>query len=88
MKSCCSSRLGSSTSASAISFKDETKMWLTRVLGEDTPDCLRDTVMFLLGMSCALHGREEHHHLCCPPFNPQITVKTDLGLSIFSVHRG
>ncbi len=75
MKSRCSSRLGTVGSSKPISFADETKMWVSGALGEDSPDKLRNTVMFLISISCALRGGEEHRRLCCPPHDPQITVK-------------
>ncbi len=60
-----------------ISYSDEEKMWSSGVLGEQSPDQLRNTVMFLLGMHLALRGGEEHHRLRCPPFNCQLTISRD-----------
>ncbi len=78
MKSRCSSRLGTVGSAKPISFEDETKVWVSGALGEDSPDKLRNTVMFLIGISCALRGGDEHRCLRCPPHDPQIVMKKDL----------
>ncbi len=78
MKEHCTGKLGTKTRASPISFEEENKMWLCGALGEDTPDKLRNTVLFLIGMSCALRSGEEHRRLRCPPFNPQIQVKRDI----------
>ena len=44
----------------------ESKMWETNVLGEDTPDKLRDTVLYLLGVNCALRAGDEHYNLRRP----------------------
>ena len=38
-------------------------MWNQSVLGEDTPDRLRDTVLFLLGINLMLRAVEEHYYL-------------------------
>lgn len=60
-----------------ISYSDEEKMWASGVLGEDSPEQLRNTLMFLLGMHLALRGGEEHHRLRCPPFNSQLMIGVD-----------
>ena len=49
--------------ASVIEYHTEDYMWKTGVLGEDSPDKLRDTVLFLLGMNVLLHAVEEHYNL-------------------------
>ena len=41
-------------------------MWGTNVLGEDTPEKLRDTVLFLIGVNCALRACDKHHQLRWP----------------------
>ncbi len=48
------------TSVSPISMSEEDSMWQKGVLGEDTPEKLRNTVMYLVGLTCALHGGQEH----------------------------
>ena len=53
-----------------ISLKTEEKMGTAWVLGEDTPDKLVKTVLFLIGVNFALHKGEEHKclkHLGCDP---------------------
>ncbi len=77
MKSCTFDRVGVLQRANVISETDEESMWTGGTLGEDTPDKLRDTVMYLLGISCALRGGQEHRNLRCPPHDPQITVCVD-----------
>ena len=44
-----------------ISF--ENKLWEKGILGEDNPDKLCDTVLFLIGINCGLRAVEEHHDL-------------------------
>ena len=46
-------------------------MWKSGVLGEDTPDKLRDTVLFLLGMNILLRVVEEHYYLRRPMPNEE-----------------
>ena len=41
----------------------EEKLWQDHVLGEQTPDQLRSTVLFLLGINLALHAGDEHYDL-------------------------
>ena len=43
------------------SFED--KLWSQGILGEDSPDKLRNTVLFLLGMNVALRAGDEHYDL-------------------------
>ncbi len=64
-------------STDPISLEAENLMWRSGVLGEDIPVKLRDTVMFLIGLSFALCGGEEQWRLRAPGFNPQICVKVN-----------
>ena len=41
-------------------------MWSQNILGEDTADKLRSTVLYLLGVNCALHAGDEHYALRHP----------------------
>ncbi len=77
MKSRAADRVSITKSACPISFADEEKMWLNGSLGEDTPEKLHNTVMYLLGLSCALRGGQEHRNLRCPGHDCQFTVCTD-----------
>ena len=52
--------------AQVISLDYEQRLWESNVLGEDTPDKLRDTVLYLIGMNCALRAGDEHYHLRRP----------------------
>ena len=49
--------------AQLISYEHESKLWDDGILGEETPDQLRDTVLFLLGINLALRAGDEHYHL-------------------------
>ena len=49
--------------AQVISLEYENRLWDTNILGEDTPDKLRDTVLYLLGVNCALRAGDEHYNL-------------------------
>ncbi len=69
--------VGRKESSDAISLEQEEVLWQQNVLGESSPDQLRETVMFLLGVNLALHGGEEHKRLRCPGFNPQVTIQVD-----------
>ena len=51
--------------AEYISFEYEDRLWNENILGEDTPDKLCDTVLFLLGMNLALRAGDEHYDLRC-----------------------
>lgn len=46
-----------------ISVESEEKMWANGILGSDTPDKLRDTLLYLLGLNFALRGGQEHYCL-------------------------
>ena len=49
--------------ADIISYEAEETLWSKGILGEDTPDKLRNTVLFLLGMNVLLRAVEEHYYL-------------------------
>jgi len=46
-----------------ISLDDEDKMWANGILASNTPDKLRDTILYLLGLNFALRGGQEHYYL-------------------------
>ena len=52
--------------AQFINYKVEEDLWTSGILGEDTPDKLRDTVLFLLGNHCTLRASDEHYYLRRP----------------------
>ena len=52
--------------AQVISMENELKLWELNILGEDTPDKLRKTVLYLLGVNCAHRAGDEHYCLRRP----------------------
>ena len=63
--------------AQFIPHQTEQLLWEKGVLGGDTPDRLRDTVLFLIGTHCLLRASDEHYQLRRPtPFEPsQLTFE-------------
>ena len=51
--------------AGVIIHELEDRFWGEGVLGEDTPEKLRDTVLFLLGLHAMLRAVDKHYHLRC-----------------------
>ena len=49
--------------AQFITADIEAKLWEQGTLGEDTPNKLRDTVLYLLGINLGLRAVDEHYHL-------------------------
>ena len=49
--------------AGFITYQQENSLWSKGVLGEDSPDKLRHTVLFLLGINVHLCAVEDHYHL-------------------------
>ncbi len=75
MKKRAAERVSEKTKAGdPITFEAEEELWRQNILGSDDPDQLRDTVMYLIGLTFALRGGKEHRSLRCPPFNPQIRI--------------
>ena len=52
--------------AQVISLDYENQLWMKGVLGEDHPDKLRNTVLYLLGVNLALRAGDEHYALRRP----------------------
>lgn len=64
MKDLASSGIGIDRKQSdVITMANEDEMWEKGILGTDTPDKLRDTLLFLLGLNFALRGGTEHYNL-------------------------
>ncbi len=53
--------------ADPISVQAEDELWRQNVLGSDDADQLRDTVLYLIGLTFALRGGKEHRSWRCPP---------------------
>ena len=49
--------------AQLITPEIQNKLWEEGLLGEDSPEKLRDTVLFLLGLNCTLRAIDEHYLL-------------------------
>ena len=49
--------------AQVITYEFEEKLWKEGVLGEDTPDKLRQTVLFLIGINLFLRAVDKHYNL-------------------------
>ena len=49
--------------ADLITYETEEILWQCGILGEHTPDILRDTVLYLLGVNVTLHAGDEHYNL-------------------------
>ena len=49
--------------AGVISYDFEQHLWLKGILGEDLPDKLRSTVLFLIGINVGLRAGDEHYNL-------------------------
>ena len=47
-----------------ISYEYENYLWTEGILSEQTPDQLRDTILFLLGINLVLCAGDEHYNLC------------------------
>ena len=56
MKKRCAERLGGTMSSDPISFGQEEVLWEKGILGEQSPEQLRNTVLYLLGISFVLRG--------------------------------
>ena len=49
--------------AGVVTLEMENKLWNEGLLGEHTPDILRNTVLFLIGINTTLRAIEEHYYL-------------------------
>ena len=49
--------------ADLITYEYENELWEKGILGEDNPDTLQNTVLFLLGINCILRAGDEHYNL-------------------------
>ena len=51
--------------AMVIMYEYENELWDKGLLGENDPDTLRNTVLFLIGINCILCAGDEHYYLRC-----------------------
>ena len=64
--------------AGVITLEMENELWQRGVLGEDTPDKLRNTVLFLIGINATLRAIEHYHlHREMPNKPSQIQFERD-----------
>ena len=64
MKECAQQNVGTVVKqAQLIPLNYESALWEKGILGEHTPDLLRDTVLFLLGIHCDLRAGDKHYDL-------------------------
>ncbi len=62
MKACALSHISkAANSLDPISQDEKDHLWDEGVLGEDEPDVLRDTIMYLVGFSFVLRGEGAMH---------------------------
>lgn len=76
MKEASAEGLGNSTKkAEVISIEEEELLWSKAILGEQAPQQLLDTILYLLGLHFALRGGKEHRRL--RRMKSQITIRID-----------
>ena len=68
---------GNVRKAEVLTFTDEDLLWSLGLLGCHTPQALLDTVVFKLGLSCALRAGKEHRILRSIPFKSQFEFLHD-----------
>ena len=69
--------LGKRRSSDIISLDHENKLFNRGVLGDSSPEQLLKTVIYMVGMHCALRGGSEHSNLRRPECDSQITFDRD-----------
>ena len=69
--------LGVRQSSDIISLAHEDILFASESLGEDTPIQLLRTVIYMIGIHCALRGDVEHQRLRRPGFNSQFSLSVD-----------
>ena len=76
--------------AEVISIEFEEKLWQQNILGECNPDILRSTVLYMLGVNCALRAGDEHYALRRPGgcTSSQLSFEANsLGVFVLSIVR-
>ena len=65
--------------AQVIGYETEEFLWSSGILGEDTPDKLRNTVLFLIGINVLLRAVDEHYSLRrpFPNYPSQLSFETN-----------
>ena len=70
--------MGIRRSSQVISLADEGKMFNLGILGNGEATQLLKTVIYMVGLHCALRGGVEHNNLRRPGCSPQIQIQRDL----------
>ena len=84
MKQCVSSGIGIRVKkADIISVVDEDYLWQNCILGSENPQQLLDTIVYLVGLNCALQAGKEHRVLRSIPFNSQFEWVHDDKLQVY-----
>ena len=71
--------LGVKHSSDVITIQNENKLFEIGALGESNPQQLLDTVIYMVGLHCALRGGVEHQRLRRPGLRSQIEFKKEEG---------
>ena len=60
--------------AEVLTFTDEDLLWSLGLLGSHSPQVLLNTIVFQLGLTCALRAGKEHRSLRSIPFKSQFEI--------------
>ena len=69
--------LGVRKSSDIISLQSEGRMFNQGILGDENPQQLLNTVIYMIGLHCALRGGVEHNNLRRPEFESQFSFERD-----------
>ncbi len=58
--------------ACVLTYDQEDYLWTLGLLGDSNPEQLLNTVVYLLGIHCALCAGKEHRSLCSPGYDSQL----------------
>ena len=73
--------------AQVITFADEERMWNLGVLGSNTPKKLIDTILYKVGLCCALRAGKEHRSLRSIGCDSQFKFKYDIDGQLYLEYR-
>ena len=74
---------GNVRKAEVLTFTDEDLLWSLGLLGTHNPEVLLHTVLFSLGLTCALRAGKEHRALRSIPFDSQFEFLDNNGTGVF-----
>ena len=69
--------MGVRRSSEVISLANESKLFNSGTLGDGNASQLLQTIIYMVGLHCALRGGDEHNNLRRPGCNPQIKLEHD-----------